>query len=87
MPEPDWCNGDSLVSGLKGKTRSRGQAVSYFRNGQTLRTGTHRLIAHSDGFNELYDHRADPYEVANIAEQKTQLVKRLRQKLAAKVGE
>lgn len=41
-----------------------------FRDGlKTIRTEHHRLIQHPDGFIELYDHRIDPDETRNVAEQ------------------
>lgn len=88
LPSPDWCDGQSLASQLnddQGKSED-GLAVSYFRRGNSLRTSTHRLIAHADGFNELYDHRSDPYEVNNIAEKNAQLVAELREMLTQKLG-
>ncbi len=42
-------------------------AISYRGNMTTIRTATHRLIAHPNGAMELYDHSTDPGEAVNIA--------------------
>ena len=48
--------------------KSQGHAaVAYHRAGRTIRTDTHRLIEHKDGFLELYDHRLPNAETVNLA--------------------
>jgi iduronate 2-sulfatase len=56
-------------------------AISYGRGSKTIRTDTHRLIVHSDGHAELYDHTSAEKETRNIAEANPALVEDLRTRL------
>ncbi|MEM8733763.1 MAG: sulfatase/phosphatase domain-containing protein, partial [Planctomycetota bacterium] len=84
VPVPNWTDGDSML-GPNANDASESLAISYFRNAKTIRTQSHRLILHRDGFQELYDHRSDPYEQTNVAqtekEQARELVQLLQEKL------
>jgi iduronate 2-sulfatase len=51
-------------------------AISYAR-ARTIRTKTHRLIAHNDGHVELYDHRSTDKETRNVAAEHPELVRDL----------
>lgn len=52
----------------------------------SVRTEQHRLIAYGNGDVELYDHRTDPYEWANLAERKSErdVVERLLERVPKK---
>ena len=60
-------------------------AVAYKSNVSTIRTKTHRMILHKDGFVELYDHTTTEKETKNIANQYPQLVEKLKKKLKARL--
>jgi len=53
---------------------------------RTLRTGTHRLVVHRDGFRELHDYRDDPRETQNVAEEEREVADRLAEVLDAELG-
>ena len=82
---PPSLPGSSLVSRDKDPPSRPAAVVAYHRGHRTLRTETHRIILHRDGFVELYDHRADPGETRNVAEEKSEVVGRLRSALNARL--
>lgn len=83
LESPDFTHGQSLLP-LIGKPDAPGHgAVGYKGNAQTLRTDTHRIIVHKDGFVELYDHTSPEKETVNVAGSNQQLVSQLKEKLAA----
>lgn len=85
VPEPSFVDGRSLVDLLNDPTSDGHDAVSYQARATTLRTDAFRLIVHSD-FTELYDHRSDPGETDNVAEQNPDVVRRLRRRLDQRLG-
>ena len=78
---PEFVPGTSLVSLLKDPSAVGHPAFSYTRVAQTVRTDSHRLILHKDGFVELYDHGSPAGETKNIASSKPELVQELVSKL------
>lgn len=69
LPVPEAVDGQSLLNELILPVGQGGHAISYYTRGRvTIRTDSHRLIAHADGFLELYDHRSPEKESRNIAE-------------------
>ena len=67
LDSPDFLQGRSLIPILN-NPKSRGHsAIAYRANAQTIRTATHRLIAHSGGELELYDHTTPQGETKNLA--------------------
>jgi iduronate 2-sulfatase len=77
--------GQSLLSTLSDPASMGRPAISYRGNMATIRTATHRLIAHPDGANELYDHTVDPGEAVNMAGSQKELVDELRSQLNSRV--
>ena len=71
IESPDKLDGQSLVPLLRNPKRSTGRAVvTMFDPGNTsLRTDHWRFIRYADGSVELYDHRDDPHEWYNLANQ------------------
>jgi iduronate 2-sulfatase len=67
LPKPDFVQGVSLQPILESPAAPGHPAISYGR-GRTLRTDTHRLIVHGDGYVELYDHTSPEKETRNVAE-------------------
>ncbi|RMG41281.1 MAG: iduronate-2-sulfatase [Planctomycetota bacterium] len=85
VPVPGFVHGVSLVPQLRDPGAKGHAAVSYAR-ARTIRTTTHRLIEHPDGYVELYDHRTDPGETRNVASDQPQVVARLRAALADRLS-
>lgn len=67
LPAPGYAHGTSLVPQIHDPSVTGRAAVSYHGNATTLRTETHRLIAHRDGAFELYDHTSPRVETRNLA--------------------
>lgn len=76
LESPDFVDGVSLNSILDRAVAPGHSAVSYAR-ARTIRTKTHRLIAHRDGHNELYDHRTGEAETRNVADDQPEVVQTL----------
>ncbi|WP_223552263.1 sulfatase [Aestuariivivens sp. NBU2969] len=74
---PEFVEGTSLKRIIHGPEQVDKTAVSYTPNAQTIRTNTHRLIVHNDGYVELYNHSKPEQETKNIADQHPELVKEL----------
>jgi len=77
LPIPDFVHGVSLRPLLDNPASPGHPAISYGGKAKTIRTDTHRLIVHDDGFVELYDHASPEKETNNIAESDPALVKEL----------
>lgn len=77
LPVPANLDGASLAEQLRGQTQPTDMAVAYFNQARTLRSPQYRLIAHRDGFLELYDHYQQSGEVANLAEQLPEVCQQL----------
>jgi iduronate 2-sulfatase len=75
LPLPDFVHGQSLLPNLENPASPGHPAISYAGRAETIRTDTHRLIAHKDGHLELYDHRSRAKETKNIASDKPELVR------------
>jgi iduronate 2-sulfatase len=76
LPRPDFVQGVSLKSILENPESPGHPAVSYAR-ARTIRTETHRLVAHPDGHMELYDHTSPYEETRNVAAEQQALVRKL----------
>ena len=81
LASPDSIDGVSLRPLLDNPSSKGHAAVSYSGRAKTIRTDTHRLILHRDGFAELYDHTTPDNETKNIAATKPALVQQLTQRL------
>lgn len=77
VPQPSFIHGVSLQKSLEDPAASGHPAISYHRLAKTIRSNTHRLILHNDGYAELYDHTSAARETINIAESNALLVKQL----------
>ena len=84
LPVPEAAQGRSLIPVLNDPNAEGHVAVSYFKKARTIRSQTHRLIAHNDGYNELYNHDIDPHETQNIAESESAIVRDLIENLNAR---
>ncbi len=83
IPTPDGLDGRSLMPQLKSASAPGSSAISYNDSKRTIRTDTHRLIAHRDGFLELYDHRKTEGETRNVAQDQADVAKSLLKQLDA----
>lgn len=77
LPTPDFLDGMSLVHIVENPTAPGHPAFSYKNDARTIRTDTHRLVAHEDGHLELYDHRSPAGETRSIAESDPAMAERL----------
>jgi iduronate 2-sulfatase len=86
LDKPDFLQGQSLVPILKSPQAKGHPAIAYKGGAQTIRTDTHRLIAHRGGELELYDHTTPEGETKNLAaaqpDKATELLKQLQARLA-----
>ena len=77
LPIPDFVDGVSLRPLLEDPASPGHPAISYNPAARTIRTDTHRLILHKDGYAELYDHTSAEKETRNIAQAHPALVEEL----------
>lgn len=77
LPQPKFVDGISLSPQLADPGAPGHEAYSYSGKAKSIRTATHRLILHKDGFVELYDHRSSEKETKNVAEQNPDLCEQL----------
>jgi len=83
LETPGNLDGKSLKPQLAAPDAPGSAAISYFRKASSIRTKDHRLIAHPNGFLELYDHRTEDAETKNIAEAHPEITRSLKQRLEA----
>jgi iduronate 2-sulfatase len=86
LPKPDFVDGTSLRPLIEEPAAAGHPAVSYSGGAQTIRTETHRLILHRDGYAELYDHTSAAGETKNIAEENPELVEELSARLTERLN-
>ncbi len=86
LPKPDVLDGVSLVPILKSPGVEGHPALAYKNNAQTIRTDTHRLIAHKSGDLELYDHRNPDAETRNVAKEHPEVADALLTQLRARLA-
>ena len=67
IPYPNFVDGTSLAPILNDPAARGHPAFSVTATAKSVRTATHRLIAHNDGHLELYDLRSDVQSTQNIA--------------------
>lgn len=77
LPNPSNLSGVSLSSILETPTTTNRPAYSYYRKAKTIRTQSHRLIVHDDGYLELYDHTTSKGETKNLAKEHPKLAQEL----------
>src|SRR5680860_286190 len=82
---PEFAQGISLKEQLGNPNTTGHSAISYFNGVSTIRTETHRLTLHKDGFVELYDHTTAEKETKNVADKHPELVENLKQELKTKM--
>ena len=86
LPKPDFVHGISLRPLLDDPDFDGRPAIGYVRDARTIRTKTHRLILHDDGYAELYDHTSAEKETKNIAASNPLLVAQLVDRLEGRLA-
>lgn len=81
LPQPDFLHGVSLRPLLDDPESPGHPAIAYSNRARTIRTDTHRLILHADGYAELYDHTSAEKETKNVARDNAALVQQLSTRL------
>ncbi len=81
LKTPAQLDGVSLVPLLNDPAVKGHSAVAYTGRAKTIRSTTHRLILHNDGFAELYDHTSAAAETRNVASSNPGIVDSLTQEL------
>ena len=87
LPKPGYLQGVSLLPLLKSPAAKGHAAIAYKGSNRTIRTDTHRLIMHRDGFAELYDHTSKAGETKNVADDNPELVKSLGEQLTKRLSQ
>jgi len=85
LPQPDFTTGVSLAPILNDPSAAGHPTFSYWSDKQSVRTATHHMILHKDGYAELYDHTSKEKETKNIAAENPELVEKLTQLIKAKL--
>ena len=75
---PTFVQGTSLTTIIKNPLQEGHPAFAYTGNASTIRTATHRMILHKDGYAELYDERTAEAETKNIANKQPTLIDQLK---------
>ena len=82
---PEFVQGVSLKEVLENPNTTGHSAIAYLKNAKTIRTSTHRMVLHDDGFVELYDHTSTKKETQNVADKYPKLVEELKQALSVQL--
>ena len=82
---PQFAQGVSLKEILENPNTTGHPAIAYKNRVSTIRTTTHRMTLHEDGFTELYDHTTAENETKNVADKHPELVEELKNVLKAKI--
>jgi len=82
---PEFAQGLSLKEILVNPNTTGHLAIAYKNEVSTIRTATHRMTLHEDGFTELYDHTTAENETKNVADKHPELVEELKNALKAKI--
>ena len=85
LPYPEFVSGVSLKPILDRPETPGHPAFAYQNDAKTIRTASHRLIAHKDGHLELYDHRTPEGETKNLAGAQPERAEALRTRLQARI--
>ncbi len=87
LPVPEFACGQSLAEHLPAGEGPSHEAISYSNKAQTIRTEKFRLIAHKDGYNELYNWSAVGSETKNVATANPEIVEALGSQLKTRLAD
>jgi len=82
---PEYAQGVSLKGILENTDIEGHAAIAYTNKASTIRTATHRMTVHKNGFVELYNHTSAEKETKNIANKHLELVAELKKVLKTKL--
>jgi iduronate 2-sulfatase len=85
LPVPEFVHGQSLAVQLADPDAPGHEAYGYGRNAKTIRTDSHRMTLHKDGYIELYDHQSEARETKNVADQNSELCQKLKELISEKI--
>ena len=85
IQSPNFVDGVSLKPVLEDPTAAGHNVIAYTGKARTIRTQTHRLVLHNDGFVELYDHTTSAGETENIADENPKLVSDMKTRLLTRM--
>ena len=85
VQKPTFSDGISLSSNLNRSNIEDHSAIAYTNKATTIRTSAYRMILHTDGFVELYNHNSNAGETKNIAEEQPETVAKLKAILTSKL--
>ncbi|MFY0606482.1 MAG: sulfatase [Cyclobacteriaceae bacterium] len=83
---PTYTHGASLKDILVNPDTSGHTAIAYTAKASSIRTSTHRMTLHKDGFVELYDHNSTDKETMNVADEYPALVEELKKELKMRLN-
>lgn len=83
---PTHAQGVSLKDILVDPDTSGHTAIAYTAKASSIRTSTHRMTLHEDGFVELYDQTSTDKETRNVAEEYPALVEELKKELSIRLN-
>jgi len=83
---PKYTQGVSLKALLENPEIPGHTALAHKKGASTIRTSTHRMILHQDGFVELYDHTTAEKETKNVAVKYPKLVEELKNALNTRLN-
>jgi iduronate 2-sulfatase len=86
LETPKFAQGTSLRSVIENPKTEGHLVYAYWNNAKTVRTETHRMTLHKDGFVELYDHTSVEKETKNVSKANPELVAELKDKLNSRLG-
>ena len=78
LPVPDFIHGVSLSAQVADPAAVGHEAYSYGWSAKTIRTDTHRMTLHDDGYIELYEHCSADKETKNVADLNLEVCERLK---------
>lgn len=85
VARPEELDGESFVPLLNNpKADGKEAVISYWRNILSMRTDRYRFVVYRDGEKQemmLFDHKSDPNETINLADEKPELVLKLMDQL------
>lgn len=82
---PEFVQGVSLKDILENPGTTGHLALAYKNDVATIRSPTHRMLLHKDGFVELYNHTSTESETKNVADYNPELVQELKKALELKL--
>ena len=84
IERPDFARGVSLKDILDNPDKAGHPAIAYWNSATTIRTSTHRMVLHEDGYVELYNCTTPENETRNVVDHHPELVEELKAVIESK---